>query len=117
MFLLGDDSNMNHACMEHHHYRDYSPGAAEFERVYRHYEHAHIDFELMCFQRWFILRDFLTVHHIDKCVYLDSDVMLYANVTDDIAKFRMFDFTVCWNTIGCVLFVNHIEGLESLCRS
>jgi hypothetical protein len=41
--------------------------------------------------------------------------MLYANVTEDIQKFRRFDFTVCWNTIGCVFFVNEIEGLDRLC--
>ena len=79
--------------------------------------HTHSpDFERLCFQRWFILRDFLTAHRIEQCVYLDSDVMLYGNVTEDMAKFRLFDFTVCWNTIGCVLFVNRVEGLVNFCQ-
>ena len=116
VFLLGDDSNSQHPCVEHHHFRDYFTGAAEFEDVYKHYSTHSPDFERLCFQRWFILRDFLTAHQIEKCVYLDSDVLLYGNVTEDMAKFRLFDFTVCWNTIGCVLFVNRVEGLARFCQ-
>ena len=116
VFLLGDDSNSQHPCVEHHHFRDYFTGAAEFEDVYKHYSTHSPDFERLCFQRWFILRDFLTAHRIEQCVYLDSDVMLYGNVTEDMAKFRLFDFTVCWNTIGCVLFVNRVEGLVNFCQ-
>jgi len=116
VILLGDDSNTEHPCAEHHQFRDYFTGAAQFERVYKHYSTHGWAFELMCFQRWFILRDFLNAHHLDKCVYLDSDVLLYADVTEDMAKFRLFDFTVCWNTIGCVMFVNHAQGLEGLCQ-
>jgi hypothetical protein len=116
VFLLGDDSNSQHPCAEHHQFSDYFAGAAGFERVYKHYSTHGRDFERLCFQRWFILRDFLAAHHIDKCVYLDSDVLLYGNVTEDMAKFRLFDFTVCWNTIGCTLFLNRLDGLESLCQ-
>lgn len=116
VFLLGDDSNSQHPCAEHHQFKDYFAGAAAFERVYKHYSTHSSQFELLCFQRWFILRDFLIAHDIDKCVYLDSDVLLYGNVTEDMSKFRMFDFTVCWNTIGCVLFLNRLDGLKSLCQ-
>jgi hypothetical protein len=102
--------------VEHHQFRDYFVGASQFERFYKHYSTNSPAFELICFQRWFILRDFLTVHGIGRCVYLDSDVLLYADVADEIGKFRRYDFTLCWNTIGCVVFFNHVEGLDRLCR-
>jgi hypothetical protein len=42
-------------------------------------------------------------------------VLLYANITDDLRKFSRFDFTLCWNTIGCVFFLNRPEGLDNFC--
>jgi hypothetical protein len=116
VFLLGDDSNNQYAGVKHYQLRDYFTGASQFAAVYKHYSTHSPAFELICFQRWFILREFLAAHKIDRCVYLDSDVLLYANVTDDMEKFRRFDFTLCWNIIGCVFFLTHREGLERLCR-
>lgn len=116
VFVLGDDSNNQYDGVEHHQFRDYFGGAARFEEIYKHYSTHPIDFELICFQRWFILREFLTANKIDQCVYLDSDVLLYADVTEDLKKFARFDFTLCWNTIGCVFFLNRMEGLENFCH-
>lgn len=116
VFVLGDDSNSNYAGIDHHRFDRYFEGAAKFKEVYRHYSTHAIAFELICFQRWFILKEFLTANKIEQCVYLDSDVLLYANVTEDLKKFTRFDFTLCWNTIGCVFFLNRMEGLESFCQ-
>lgn len=114
--LLGDDANRGHAGVEHHALRDYFSGAAEFAAVYTHYSTHPVGFELICFQRWFALNEFLKVQGLHQCVYLDSDVLLYADVTRDIAKFRRFDFTMCSQMAGCVLFVNGREGLSTFCR-
>ncbi len=62
------------------------------------------------------MRDFLTAHHVEQCLYLDSDIMLYADVTKDRKKFDRFDFTLCWNTMGCVFFLMRRDGLEGFCR-
>jgi hypothetical protein len=116
VYLLGDASNNKYACVDHYKFADYFTAAAQFGRLYKHYSTHSVSFELICFQRWFILKEFLTAHKLDECVYLDSDVLLYANVTDDMAKFSRFDFTLCWHTIGCVVFLNHLQGLERLCQ-
>jgi hypothetical protein len=94
----------------------YFRGAQEFAKIYKHYSTNGIGFELICFQRWFILRDFLVTHDIPQCLYLDSDIMLYADVTNEQSKFNRFDFTLCWNTIGCVFFLNRAQGLDEFCR-
>jgi hypothetical protein len=115
IFLLGDETNNRYAGVEHRNFGDYFAEADAFGRVYTHFSTHTRSFELICFQRWFILKEFLIAHRIEKCVYLDSDVMLYANVTGEIAKFDRFDFTLCWNTIGCVFFLNNRDGLIKLC--
>jgi hypothetical protein len=116
IFLLGDSSNDVYEFVEHHSMLDYFSEAAQFKKIYKHFSTNSPDFELICFQRWFILREFLATHNIQRCLYLDSDVMLYADVTEDSKKFEQFDFTLCWNTIGCVFFLNRLEGLDQLCH-
>ena len=116
IFLLGDTSNDQYDFVEHYYLADYFHDAAQFKKIYKHYSTHSVDFELICFQRWFILREFLTATNKQRCLYLDSDVMLYANVTEDYRKFERFDFTVCWNAIGCVFFLNRIDGLEAFCQ-
>ena len=116
IFLLGDSSNDVYEFVEHRSMFDYFSEAAQFKKIYKHYSTNGSDFELICFQRWFILREFLRTYGIRQCLYLDSDIMLYADVTKDQKKFEQFDFTLCWNTIGCVFFLNRMQGLDEFCQ-
>jgi hypothetical protein len=116
IFLLGDASNNKYDCVEHRSIVDYFEGASRFATLYKHFSTHGDEFELVCFQRWFILRDFLSANRIDKCLYLDSDTLLYANVTEDHTRFENFDFTLCWRTIGCVFFLNRLSGLDRFCK-
>jgi len=116
IYLLGDTTNNKYDYIEHRAFGDYFEGATQFAEVYRHYSTHGTEFELICFQRWFILRDFLVQNQISRCLYLDSDTMLYANVSDDRSKFDRFEFTLCWRTIGCVFFLQKLEGLENFCQ-
>jgi hypothetical protein len=116
IFLLGDPSNDVYDFVEHQPMAEYFNDAGKFQKIYKHYSTHGIDFELICFQRWFILREFLIAHNVSQCLYLDSDTMLYADVTKDWKKFEQFDFTLCWNSIGCVFFVNRLKGLDEFCQ-
>ena len=116
VILLGDDANREHEGVEHYALRDYFRGAADFAAAYTHHSSHPEAFELICFQRWFALEEFLTAEGLQQCVYLDSDVLLYADITHDIAKFHRFDFTLCWNMVGCIFFLNRRQGLEMFCR-
>ena len=112
IFLLGDSSNDAYEFVEHRSMFDYFSEAAQFKKIYKHYSTNGSDFELICFQRWFILREFLKTYGIQQCLYLDSDIMLYADVTKEQKKFEQFDFTLCWNTIGCVFFLNRAARIR-----
>ena len=116
VILLGDSSNDAYDFVEHRSMAEYFHGAGEFQKIYKHYSTHGVDFELICFQRWFILRDFLIANNLSQCLYLDSDTMLYADVTKDWKKFEQFDFTLCWNSIGCVFFLNRLKGLDEFCQ-
>jgi hypothetical protein len=116
VFLLGDPSNDVYDFVEHQPMTKYFRGAAEFQKIYKHYSTHGVDFELICFQRWFILREFLVANNLSQCLYLDSDIMLYTDVTGDCKKFDQFDFTLCWNSVGCVFFLNRLKGLDEFCQ-
>ena len=116
VFLLGDAANNVYDFVEHHFMDDYFGGAVEFGKVYKHYSTHPWDFELICFQRWFALRDFLRAHNIQKCLYLDSDVMLYSDATKEAKKFEHFDFTLSHLISGHTFFLNRIEALDDFCN-
>jgi hypothetical protein len=116
IYLLGDFSNDCYDFVEHHLVSEYSEEANALAKVYRHYSTTGIDFELFRFQRWIILRDFAVVHNINRCLYLDSDVMLYADVGVEQKKFEQFDFTLSHRICGSTFFLNRIEALNDFCK-
>jgi hypothetical protein len=115
IYLVGDASTERHEFVEQHSMFDYFHGAARFAAIYKHYSTHPIGFELINFQRWFILREFLIANGLERCLYLDSDTMLYANVTEDSRKFKHFDFTLSHGMIGCTFFLNRFDALTEFC--
>lgn len=117
IFLIGDNSNNYYKFVEHDNITNYFNQALQFAKIYKHMSPNKLSFELFCFQRWFILKDFMVKNNIQKCVYLDSDVMVYTNLTEEQKKFSHFDFTIS-SKVGnpnCS-FINNIEALENYCN-
>jgi hypothetical protein len=94
VYLLGDGSNNKYPLVHHAFMRDYFEGATAFEKVYKQMSTNPYWFELICFQRWFIVRDFCIKNIINELVYLDSDALLYCDASEVFSKFRNFKFTV-----------------------
>jgi hypothetical protein len=100
IILIGDKSNRvvenyGYPNVKHYLIEDYFDLAKDFEKKYIHLSSNHYKYELFCFQRWFIIRNFMIEEGIDKCLCLDTDVLLYCNVTDEFNSFLSYDFTVC----------------------
>src|SRR5437870_5654360 len=74
--------------------RPYDAAAREFAGLYVHLSTNHADFELVCFQRWFVLREFMREKGLDRCVYLDSDVMAYTDLAGEFGRFAEKDLTL-----------------------
>jgi len=94
----------------------FSTEAINFTRTYIHLSPNPYFFELFCFQRWFILKDFMLRNQIDKCIYLDSDVMTYTNFSEEMGQYSRFGLTL---TRGCSphnCYVNGPKALDNFCR-
>ncbi|MGV3706983.1 MAG: hypothetical protein ACO1NU_16555 [Arcticibacter sp.] len=94
IFLLGDEANSGHAYVNHIRMDDYAERAKEFEKVYKHMSSNSYDFELFCFQRWFIINDFVQTHDIENFLCLDSDALLFCGVDKTFENFKQYDFTI-----------------------
>jgi hypothetical protein len=73
IYLIGDISNDCYDFVEHHSFSNYFQGALDFSKIYRHYNTTSYEYEIFCFQRWYILLEFLVNNQIEKCLYVDSD--------------------------------------------
>lgn len=65
----------------HHH------AALRFKELYRHASINDPRYELLCFTRWFYIRDFVQRHGIDRFCIFDCDIMLFSPVETFAAAF------------------------------
>ncbi|MED1644017.1 hypothetical protein P4U99_12635 [Brevibacillus agri] len=98
VYLLGKEANRKHAApgIIHVPLDSYMQTAQMFAKVYRHMHVMSYEYNLFCFQRWFILRDFMRKNRLQSCFYLDSDVMLYTNVNQP--EFQAFSMEFAWTS-------------------
>lgn len=101
IILIGDNSNKKCALnegVEHYLISDYFKSALEFAKNYKHYSTNNYNYELFCFQRWFIIKDFIDSQGIDKFIHIDSDVLLFKNFYSDTSylnTIKKYDFLHC----------------------
>lgn len=114
IYLLSDDSTSHYKNVIHRNVSDYSDGANMFKKVYSHMSINPYDYELFCFQRWFIIRDFVKKEKLDYFLCLDSDVLLYCNVNEVFSKFIDYDFTIC-KVMGPCFSLFKSSSIEKLC--
>ena len=87
VILLGDETNETLAKQvgaEHYLICNYFSKALEFEKIYKHYSTNSYNFELFCFQRWFVVDEFINSEGLDKFLHIDSDVLLYADFSKEL---------------------------------
>jgi hypothetical protein len=129
VFLLGDLSNqvLRNEC-SHVLMNRFAGGLVKLKDVYRHSSTNSYEFELNCFARWFILRDFMRENKIAWVCHLDSDFMLYSSVQEYFNSniegsnkeaalcipFQEHD-KMRWTASGHVAFVSLIF-LEKFCK-
>lgn len=90
-------------------------GADEFAKVYEHHCTNPYDFELFCFQRWFVLRDFMRQERIEKCFYADSDIMIYFDAAKEYSRFSNYDLMLSCGIDGHGSWWKSLEILEKFC--
>lgn len=69
-------------------------GAARFEEVYQHFSSNPHYFEFTAIEKYFFLLEHMKNQQLQKMLYIDSDLLLYGNMTEVISKY--YDsFNVC----------------------
>ncbi len=91
--LIGDPTNG-----AEHQIADYNHEAEAFAQHYEHLSTNSIRFEEFCIIRWFILREWMTQNRVDLVLYIDSDVLLYANAETEWKKYRDCALTLALGT-------------------
>lgn len=107
VILIGTARNQNYATdgIDHVMLDPYMQSASGFAPLYKHIHIMPHEYNLFCFQRWFLLRDFMRQNNISRCCYLDSDVMLYADVNDPAYSQFMMEFV--WTNFVSVEILEH----------
>ena len=118
VILIGDEHNAmlaKEAGVEHHLQSRYDVGAAEFRQRYVHLSRNSVGGERFCFERWFVVRDFCRIHGIDSFACIDSDVLVFSNLTARRAALAEHDFSLSDGTCGHLSFWSRLEVLEAFC--
>ena len=85
------------------------------EEAYVHLGKSSRAFEIFCIKRWFILRNLMLNHKIDRCLHIDSDVMLFCNVSTTFESLSKYDAALTSN-LAITMNINNIEVLKSFCN-
>jgi hypothetical protein len=112
--LISDAATNHYPFVEHHDIGLYAEGMEAFAEVYVHMSSNPYGYELFCFQRWFVVRDFVRKHEGEHFLCLDSDVLMYCGVDEVFRQFMGFDFTVCHGTAPCYALFNR-GSIERFC--
>lgn len=108
--------------VEHYLVDDYMQSAQKFAEKYVHLSINPYDYELFCFQRWYVINDFIKEHGITYFLCLDSDVLMYCDVNKAFSQFLKYDFTICkvmgpcftlFNSTSIEVFCNYMSSFYS----
>ncbi|MEG3911119.1 hypothetical protein QT979_24820 [Microcoleus sp. w2-18bC1] len=112
---LGDCIEKHYSFFDYENFWDYANEFQEFNSSYQHRSINGIKWELFCFQRWFVLKKLMQSRNIHQCLHIDSDVMLYANVTEEQKNFANCDLTLSQRQSPHYNFINNLNVLDSFC--
>ncbi len=116
IILLGDRTNDRYRGIRHFLVRDIQAEAQKFRDVYQHMSSNSVTYERFCFERWFVLLDFMKRQGLESCFTSDSDVMLYSNVTSEQKNWMEYDFTSIGLITAGISYINSRKALEEFCE-
>lgn len=119
VILLTDNpgtTNVKHNRLKIYDAGDYtSDRLKEFNEAYFHFSTNQEAFEKFCFQRWFILEEFIKKEGIKQFFFSDIDVLLFSNIEKESKKFQNFRMTLTHNISAGISFVNDSNVIGEYC--
>jgi hypothetical protein len=113
--LIGDQFNDNYEFVTHHNIKNYSSEAELFSKLYKHHSTNSYSAEIFCFRRWFVLKEFMEDNDLTRCLYLDSDVLLYADILEEHLMYNNYSFTIVNGMSPNFTLINDRKMLEDFC--
>jgi len=116
VFLIGDvdplvdDDNFTFVTPE-----GLGSGIGDFSDIYVHLNTTPPDYELFCYTRWFLLRNFMERNGFPVVLYTDSDVMFFENAEEEWSKFNNCSMTLTHRTSGHTSFIT-LNGIHHFCN-
>lgn len=88
----------------------------KFSRDYVHLNTTPESYEIFCYTRWLYLRQYMKEEGLDCVFYIDSDVMLFTNVSSEWRRnYSHFDMTLIHRTAAVSSFMT-MQGLDNFCN-
>lgn len=104
IYLLGDESNDRYPFVTHINANDFEGSTHEFAKMYKHLSPNGEKYELNCFLRWFYVKTFCEKNNIESFIYLDSDVLLFQDVSKLVPLFKDYKIANTCDTMGVPAF-------------
>jgi hypothetical protein len=118
--LIGDPSNDRYDYVHHIEIENYSNSAMNFTEVYKHHSPNPYEYELFCIQRWFVLYEYMKKHELNHSFYLDSDVLLFTNITKQQENQFHSKLAMFYNNGPCAVghsfYANDRAALKKMCQ-
>ena len=92
-----------------------SDGFEELKKNYVHLNTTPFEYELFCYQRWYIIRNFMSAKKLDVVFYIDSDVLLYADVDKEWCKYDKYTMTLLHRSAATSSFITY-KGICDFCK-
>lgn len=116
VYLLGNiNPNFSLERLEFVDFNTLCDGFDAFKKNYIHLNTTPYDYELFCFQRWFILKNFMLTNKLDVVFYIDSDVLLYSDVNKEWAKYDQYDMTLLHRSAATSSFITY-RAICNFCK-
>jgi len=121
VILLGDENNRHCAegGVEYYPISDFNKAGSYFTTIYRHMTYIPYEIELSCFTRWFVLQEFMEINNIPISFYVDSDVMLYCDASEEYeTNFKGCDLAIAIQHGFCGGLVSYwqTDTIRSFCN-
>jgi hypothetical protein len=118
IILLGDQHNRISANnIEHYDSWSSDPSTEQLIETYIHSSTNPPEAELPCLERWFVLNRFCRAQNLQSVLYVDSDVMIFADMSQAHARFSDCQFTVSSGGCGHASYWNDMNTLDDFCRT
>jgi hypothetical protein len=114
VYLIGD-INPNLNAINFFNMQEYNQEFDFFEKNYIHLTTTPFNYELFCYKRWFVLKNFMESKKIDVVFYCDSDVLLFSNIEKEWINFNQYDLTLLHRTAPVSSFITY-RGITNFCN-